>query len=64
LTCPVESVVAVSIIVSRIPVDRAVSRTSRAVTAPIAVPRKTVRRVCWMRLRSAIVKSTNSLDMV
>src|SRR5580692_3810492 len=49
--------------VSRTPVDRPLSSTSSAVTAAMAAPRNNVRRRCCTRLRMAIVRSTNSLDM-
>ena len=39
------------------------NRTSSAVTAAMADPRNSDRRRCWIRLRNAMVRSTNSLDM-
>src|SRR5450432_958824 len=46
------------------PVESPASSTSNIVTAAMAPPRKSVRRVCCTRLRKAIAKSMASLDMV
>src|SRR5581483_11088056 len=58
LTCPVISVVALRNMVSWVPMEMPLRSTMVAVTAAMAAPRNSERRVCCRRLRNATRKST------